>query len=302
MAICPALANARQMVATRVFDVDFCRVVATAIFGNAQAVEFRSFERVEDGLAAVQAGELDLLLRNATWTADRDIIMGLDFGPTVFHDGQGIMVRASLNITRVEELAGHPICVQRGTTSELNVRDLLKVLKIAASVLVQDDVLATYAAYDAGQCDAVTSDRSQLVTQRTTLANPDEHVLLEYVLSREPLSPVFRQGDNQWRDVVSWAIFATIYAEELDVTSTNMEQRRRDDDPRVDRLLGDTGDFGRQLGLSNDFARSIITQVGNYGEIYNRNLGPTTPFNLDRGPNKAWNLGRGGVLSSPPFR
>ncbi|MBX0328944.1 amino acid ABC transporter substrate-binding protein [Oscillochloris sp. ZM17-4] len=286
------------------FDVDFCRAVAAAIFGDASAVEFVALNTSgqNERFDAVRSGKVDVLFRNTTWTLGRDASQ-LAFGPTTFHDGQTFMVRSADKITTVEGLAGKKICVASGTTSEQNLSDDLVSRGIVFDAVLYDDENKLYPAYDAGLCDAVTSDSSQLVSKRQTLANPEDHIILGDRISREPLGPVFIEGDEQWRDVVTWVVFATMYAEELRVDQSNVEQLNASSaDPRVQRLLGLEGGFGEKLGLGNDFGYQIISLVGNYADIYNRNLGPTTPFALDRGPNKAWNLGAGGVLASSPFR
>ncbi len=287
------------------FDVDFCRAVAAAIFGDATKVEFVALSAApgpNNRFDAVREGRVDVLFRNTTWTLGRNI-SGLAFGPTTFHDGQTFMVRAKDRITRLEDLEGKVICVAKGTTSEQNLIEdfAARGIKFTARALDGEDEL--YPAYDEGECDAVTSDSSQLAAKRQQLTNPAEHIILGDRISREPLGPVIARDDNQWLDVISWTVFATIYAEELRVDQRNVDRLRASTtDPRIKRLLGLEGNFGEGLGLPNDFAYQIIKQVGNYGDIYNRNLGPNTPINLDRGPNKVWNLGAGGVLSSPPFR
>ena len=286
------------------FDVDFCRAVAAAIFGDAEAIEFVGLNTSgrNERFAAIRDGSVDLLIRNTTWTLGRDLSQ-LAFGPTTFHDGQTFMVRTNSGIRSSEDLAGKRICVAKGTTSEQNLNDDFAARGISFEAVSYDDESQLYPAYDNGECDAVTSDSSQLASKRETLTRPADHLVLGERISREPLGPVFIEGDEQWRDLVSWVVFATIYAEELRVSQANVDrQAQSSDDPRVRRLLGLEGDFGRSLGLENDFALQIIRQVGNYGDIYERNLGPDTPFALDRGPNKAWNLGAGGVLASPPFR
>ncbi|MCS6840670.1 MAG: transporter substrate-binding domain-containing protein [Roseiflexus sp.] len=287
------------------FDVDFCRAVAAAIFGDATKVQFVALSAApgpNNRFDAVRQGRVDVLFRNTTWTLGRNI-SGLAFGPTTFHDGQTFMVRAKDRITKLEDLEGKIICVARGTTSEQNLNEdfAARGIKFTARVLDGEDEL--YPAYDEGECDAVTSDSSQLAAKRLQLKNPAEHIILGDRISREPLGPVIARDDNQWLDVISWTVFATIYAEELRVDQRNVDRLRASTtDPRIRRLLGLEGNFGEGLGLPNDFAYQIIKQVGNYGDIYNRNLGPNTPINLDRGPNKVWNLGAGGVLSAPPFR
>lgn len=286
------------------FDVDFCRALAAAIFADADAVEFVALGTAgaNERFEAVRSGAVDVLFRNTTWTLGRDIAQ-LAFGPTTFHDGQTFMVRVASGITSSEDLEGRRICVARGTTTEQNLNDDFAARGLSFEAVSFDDDNQLYRAYDRGECDAVTSDSSQLASRRETLTNPDEHLILGERISREPLGPAFIEGDEQWRDVVTWTVFATIYAEELRVSQDNVDElAQSSDDPRVRRLLGLEGGLGSGLGLSDDFAFQIIRQVGNYGDIYDRNLGPDTPFSLERGPNKAWNLGQGGVLASPPFR
>lgn len=284
------------------FDADFCRVVATAIFGKPDAVEFRPMS-ADDRFAAVRTGAVDVLFRNTTWTATRDnATERVDFGPTIFHDGQGFLIRNNLNITRIEEFSGRSICVLGSTTNETNLRDEFEVLGIDATIVVRSAVNDVYRSYEDGECDAVTADRSQLAAKRTELTNPRDHMIIDAIISREPLGPVVVENDSEWRDVVSWAIFATMYAEELDVSSVNVEVLRTTLDPNIRPLLGLDGTIGADLGLDQDFAYNIIKHVGNYEEIYDRHLGPTTSINLERGPNKIWNRGQGGMLTSPPFR
>lgn len=281
------------------FDADFCRVVATALFNDPEAVEFVPLS-AQERFTAVQAGTVDVLFRNSTWTTSRDSSVFMDFGPTIFYDGQGIMVRSDIDVAALEDLADATICVQSGTTTELNLTDQFRTRGIEFTPLVFEDIDATYTAYDEGQCDAVTSDRSQLIARRTTLAEPDAHIILDAVLSKEPLGPAVAQNDSRWKDVVDWSVFATMQAEELGLTSENVAEGLNSENPDVRRLLGVEGDLGVGLGLENDFALNIISNVGNYGEIYNRNLGPDTPFDLARGPNALWT--EGGLLYSPPFR
>ena len=286
------------------FDVDFCRAVAAAIFGNSDAIEFVALNTSgqNERFDAVRSGKVDVLFRNTTWTLGRDVAQ-LAFGPTTFHDGQSFMVHAADKVASLNDLAGKKICVARGTTSEQNLNDDFAARGIAFTPELYDDENQLYPAYDSGLCDAVTSDSSQLSSKRQTLAKPQDNVILGDRISREPLGPAFVENDEQWRDVVSWTVFATMYAEELRVDQANVDQMKLNStDPRVRRLLGLEGDFGTKLGLSNDFGYQIISKMGNYADIYNRNLGPSTPFALERGPNKAWNLGAGGVLASPPFR
>ena len=281
------------------FDADFCRVVAAAIFGDPKAVEFRPLS-TQERFTALQSGQVDVLFRNTTWTISRDTSVGLDFGPTTFYDGQSIMVRRDVDATTLEDLEGATICVQSGTTTELNLTDQFRARGINFQPVVFEELDPTYQAYAEGRCDAVTSDRSQLVARRTVLPNPDEHVILDVTISKEPLGPAVAQGDSQWFDVVKWSVYATIQAEEFGINSTNLQQFLNSENPDIRRFLGTEGELGQGLGLTNDFTQKIIQGVGNYGEIYSRNLGPDTPFNLDRGLNKLWT--EGGLLYSPPFR
>jgi general L-amino acid transport system substrate-binding protein len=278
------------------FDADFCRAVAAAVLGDADAVEFRNLSTDARG-PALQTGEIDVLIRNTTWTVARDTSWGL-FAPTTFYDGQGIMVREADGISTLEDLADATICVQTGTTTELNLADVFDSRGIAYEPSTFAEIEQTYTAYDEGSCDAVTSDRSQLVATRTTLSNPDEHIILDEVMSKEPLGPVAPLGDDQWFNVVKWVVFATIQAEESEITSSNVQDMVGSEDPVIARLLGAEGDLG--LGLEPDWVVDVISAVGNYGEIYDRNLGPGTPFALERGPNSLWT--DGGLLYAPPYR
>ena len=278
------------------FDADFCRAVAAAVLGDPDAVEFRPLSTDARG-PALQTGEIDVLIRNTTWTVSRDTSWG-HFAPTTFYDGQGMMVRAADNITALEDLAGATICVQTGTTTELNLADVFGARGIDFTPQAFAELEQTYSAYDEGDCDAVTSDRSQLLATRTTLTNPDEHVILDEVMSKEPLGPVVPLGDDQWFNVVKWTVFATIEAEELGITSENVQDMVNSENPVIARLLGAEGDLG--LGLEPDWVVNVISAVGNYGEIYDRNLGPGTPMELERGPNSLWT--EGGLLYAPPYR
>jgi general L-amino acid transport system substrate-binding protein len=283
------------------FDADFCRALAAAVLGDPDAVEFRALNTDQRG-PALQTGEVDVLIRNTTWTVSRDTTWGL-FAPTTFYDGQAIMVNSTLtDATAIDELEGATVCVQSGTTTELNLADRLGD---TIEPLVFPEIEATYAAYEEGRCDAVTSDRSQLVAQRTAFANPDDHLILEEVMSKEPLGPVAPLGDDQWFNVVKWVVFATIEAEELGITQDNVaEMAETSEDPVVQRLLGVLPEgaepFDSGLGLEDDWVVTMISAVGNYGEIYDRNLGPGTPFELERGLNSLWT--EGGLLYAPPFR
>ncbi|BAY43327.1 extracellular solute-binding protein family 3 [Scytonema sp. HK-05] len=280
-------------------DVDVCRAIAAALFDDPKKVEFRNLN-AKERFTAVQTGEVDILSRNTTWTISRDTSVGLEFAPVVFYDGQGIMVKKSSNIKKLEDLKGKSICTQTGTTNEQNLSDQMRSRGIEYKPLVFEDVNTTFTTYEQGRCEAVTSDRSQLVSRRTTLPKPDEHLVFDVVLSKEPLAPAVANGDSKWFDVVKWTVFALINAEELGVNSQNVTQLATSSNPEVKRLLGTEGDLGKGIGLTNDFASRIIKHVGNYGEVYERNLGKNSELKLDRGPNKLWN--KGGILYAPPFR
>ena len=280
-------------------DVDVCRAIAAAIFNNADAVEYRNLN-AKERFTAVQTGEVDILSRNTTWTMSRDTSVGLEFAPVVFYDGQGIMVKKASGIKTLADLKGKSICIQTGTTTEQNLTDQMRKRSIPYTPVVFEDVNTTFGTYAEGRCEGVTADRSQLISRRTTLPKPADHVILDEPLSEEPLAPAVADGDAAWSNLVKWTVFSLIKAEELGVTSQNVTQQVNSPDPTVKRFLGSEGDLGKGMGLTNDFAVRVIQQVGNYGEIYDRNLGAKTKLNLPRGQN---NLStKGGLLLSPPFR
>lgn len=281
------------------FDWDFCRAVAAAVLGDSEAVEGRPTTATER-FPVLQSGEADVLIRNTTWTLSRDTSLGFDFAPVTFYDGQGMMVRIDSGITDLQGLEGGTVCVQAGTTTEKNLADVFRQLGINAESVVFPDAPATNEAYDEGRCDGLTTDKSGLVASRTQLTVPEEHVILDATMSKEPLGPLTRHGDNNWGDIVMWTVNCTIQAEELGITSENVDEFLGSDDPVVLNLLGVEGDLALAMGLNNDFCYQVIKQVGNYGEIYERNLGPDTPFDLPRGLNSLWT--EGGLLYSPPFR
>ena len=287
------------------FDADFCRAVAAAVLGDSEAVEFRALSADQRG-PALQTGEVDVLIRNTTWTVSRDTSWGI-FAPTTFYDGQAIMVNSTLtDATTLADLDGATVCVQSGTTTELNLADAFRLAGIElGEPAVFPEIDPTYQAYEEERCDAVTSDRSQLVARRTGFENPDDHVILDDVLSKEPLGPVVPIGDDQWFNVVKWVVFATIEAEEQGIDSTNVEETASStDNPIVQRFLGVTPEgsdpFESGLGLDAEWVVDVIGQVGNYAEIYDRNLGPSTPFDLERGLNSLWS--DDGLLYAPPYR
>ena len=280
------------------FDADFCRAVAAAVLGNPEAVVFRPLS-ADDRSTALQTREIDVLIRNTTWTLSRDTEWGL-FAPTTFYDGGGMMVPADSGVQELADLEGATICVLSGTTNELTLPDAMSAVGVNFTPGVYGTIDEVYQVYESGTCDAVTSDRSQLVARRTLFANPDDHVLLDTVMSKEPLGPAVPYGDIQWFNIVKWVVYATIQAEEAGVDSTNVAQMVTSEDVNILRLLGAQDALGAKLGLENDWAVDVITAVGNYGEIYNRHFGPDTAFNLARGPNDLWT--NGGLLYSPPIR
>lgn len=282
------------------FDVDFCRAVAAAVLGDATKVEFRPLS-ANERFTAVQTGEVDVLFRNSTWTLTRDSKeVGMEFMPVNFYDGQGMMVRKDSGITSLEDMDGATICVQSGTTTELNLTDTFRSLGIEFEPVVFEDADPTRDAYDQGRCDGVTTDKSQLVSYLTQLTHPEEHQILDVTMSKEPLAGAVAQGDPEWADVVRWVVFGLINAEEYGITSANLEDMKASEDPNIRRLLGVEGEMGAKLGLDNEFLVHAIQATGNYGEMYDRSLGPDTPYNLPRGLNALYT--KGGILYAPPFR
>ncbi|MCA1570958.1 MAG: transporter substrate-binding domain-containing protein [Chloroflexi bacterium] len=288
------------------FDADFCRAIAAAVLGDSEAVQFRELT-ADQRSTALQTGEIDVLIRNTTWTVSRDTSWGL-FAPTTFYDGQAIMVNSTqVDATSIEELDGATVCVLTGTTTEQNLQDAATNAGIELTPETFPEAPELYSAYTAENsiCDAATSDRSQLTAQRSGFENPDDHLILDDVLSKEPLGPVAPLGDDGWFNVVKWVVFATIEAEELELTSDNVEEMASSsENPVVQRLLGVTpeGDdpFESGLGLEPDWVVTMISQVGNYAEIYDRNLGPETAVALERGLNSLWT--DDGLLYAPPYR
>ncbi len=281
------------------FDIDFCKAIAAALFDDPNAFEVVATTG-QSRFPALQSGEVDVLIRNTTWTISRDTSLGFDFAPTTFYDGQGMMVRRDSGITDLAGLAGGTVCVQQGTTTEKNLTDVMRAEGIDYEPIILADAQATREAYDQGRCDGFTTDKSGLVSQQILLTDPAAHTILEVTMSKEPLGPLTRHGDNNWGDVVMWVTYCTIQSEELGIDSGNVDASLGSDDPVVLNLLGEEGDLGLALGLTADFCARVIRHVGNYGEIYNRNLGPDTPFDLPRGLNNLWI--NGGLLYSPPFR
>jgi general L-amino acid transport system substrate-binding protein len=281
-------------------DVDYCRALAAAIFGDETKVEFRPVTAAER-FTALQSGEIDILSRNTTWSLVRDTELAGNFVHTTFYDGQGMMVPADSGLTSLEDLEGGTICVQTGTTTELNLADVMASLGVSYTPAVYEDADSTFAAYAEARCDAVTTDKSGLVARRAILPDPAGHTILDVTMSKEPLGPMVRHGDDQWFDIAQWTVFALIAGEEFGITSANVDEIRDTAvAPEVRRMLGLEGDLGLKLGLTNDFAYNILKLVGNYEEIYNRNLGPDTPTYIPRGLNSLYT--DGGLLYAPPFR
>lgn len=278
-------------------DVDLCRAVASALFNDPNAVEFRNLN-AEERFNAIQSGEIDLLSRNTTWTLNRDVAQGMNFTPTTFYDGQGLLVSQDSEIENLEDLERKTVCVASGTTSEQNLAEQMQKRGLSYTPVIVEDTDRLYSAYSKGDCEIATGDRSQLISRRTTLQNPQQHKVLNLVLSKEPLSPVVADGQSQWFDVVKWVTYATIKAEELGINSQNIDRLSRTNNPQIQHFLGMKGSLGQNMGLSPDFAQRVVTQVGNYEEIYERNIGQ--PYGLPRGINALWK--NGGLMYSPPFR
>jgi len=280
-------------------DVDTCRAVAAAVFGDADKVKFTPLS-AKERFTALQSGEIDMLPRNTTWTQTRDTALGLNFAGVNYYDGQGFMVPKELGVKSALELAGAAICTNTGTTTELNVADYFRANDMDYKVVAFEKADEVVAAYDAGRCDVYTTDQSGLYAQRIKLKDPDAHIVLPEVISKEPLGPVVRHGDDAWFDIVKWSLFCMVNAEELGVTSANVDSMMDTGNPGIKRLLGIEGDAGKNLGLDAAWCKNIIAQVGNYGEMFERNVGPDTPLKIERGLNALWS--EGGIQYAPPVR
>lgn len=283
----------------RGLDSDVCRALAAAIFNDPNKVKVVPLTS-KDRFTALQSGEIDVLSRNTTWTLSREASLGLEFTGINYYDGQGFMVRKSLKLASAKELGGASVCVQQGTTTELNLADFFRANKLELKAVTFATNDETTKAYDAGRCDALTTDASGLYSERLRLAKPDDHVVLPEIISKEPLGPSVRKGDDQWLDVVKWTHFAMVTAEELGVTQANVDAMLKSENPEIKRLLGTEGKFGESLGLTNDWAYRIIKHVGNYGESFERNVGQGSPLKIGRGLNAQWN--KGGLQYAPPIR
>jgi general L-amino acid transport system substrate-binding protein len=281
-------------------DVDVCRMVAAAVLGDATKVKFVPLSS-QQRFTAIQSGEVEILSRTTTWTLQRDTQLGLNFAPVVYYDGQGFMVPKKLGVKSAKELKGATVCVQPGTTTELNLADFFRANKIDFKPVVIEKLEEVEAAYFSGRCDAYTTDRSGLAATRVGKAsNPDDHVILPEVISKEPLAPAVRHGDDEWFDIVKWTVYAAIEAEEDGITSKNVDEKLKTDDPNIKRILGVTPGMGKAIGLDEKWAYNIVKQVGNYGEVFDRNVGKDSPLKLERGLNDLWT--RGGLMYAMPVR
>ena len=281
------------------FDVDVCRAVAAAIFNEPNKVKYTPLN-AKERFTALQSGEIDLLSRNTTWTMSRDTALGMNFTGITYYDGQGFMVRKSLGVTSARQLSGASICTQTGTTTELNLADFFRSNDMPYEVVAFATIDEAVRAYDSGRCDSFTDDASGLYASRLKLTNAEEHIVLPEIISKEPLGPAVRHGDDQWFDIVKWTLYAMLNAEELGVTSKNADEMKRSNDPQVKRLLGVEGSFGEAAGLANDWAYRVIQHVGNYGEVFERNVGKDSKLGIARGLNALWT--KGGLHYAPPIR
>ncbi|MEJ6078132.1 amino acid ABC transporter substrate-binding protein [Vibrio sp. 1-Bac 57] len=280
-------------------DVDMCRSVASAVLGDASKVKYIPLT-AKERFTALQSGEIDLLARSSTWTATRDTSLGLNFAGVNYYDGQGFLISKKLGVTSAKELDGATFCIQAGTTSELNLTDYFKSNGMEYKAVTYDTSGQTIDGFKKGRCDAVTSDASQLYGLKLKMDDPNTVMVLPEIISKEPLGPVVRQGDDNWFNVVRWSLFAALEAEELGVTSSNAEAMMKSENPSIKRLLGTTGNAGENLGLKSDWAYQIVKQVGNYSEMFDKNVGKDSPLNIDRGLNKLWN--QGGLMYAMPIR
>ncbi len=284
-------------------DVDFCRAVAAAIFGDGTKVKFTPLS-AKDRFTALQSGEVDVLSRNTTWTISRDTALGLNFAGVTYFDGQGFMINAKKlpGVNSALQLSGAAVCVQSGTTTELNLADFFKTNNLEYNPVVFEKVDEANAAYDAGRCDVYTTDQSGLYSIRLALSSPDDHVVLPEIISKEPLGPAVRQGDDKWNDIVKWTYFALLNTEELGITKANVEEMKTSANPEIKRILGVEAEtkIGTDLGLTNDWVVNIVKAVGNYGEVFENNVGSGSPLKISRGINALWT--KGGLQYGMPIR
>ena len=278
-------------------DVDFCRAIAAAVLNDASKVKYVPLS-TKDRFTALQSGEVDVLARNTTWTSSRDTSLGLNFVGVNYYDGQGFMVRKALKVNSALELNGASVCTQTGTTNELNLADYFRANNMKYEVIAFGTADETIKAYEAGRCDVFTTDVSQLYAEKLKLTNANDHVILPEIISKEPLGPLVRHGDDQWFDVVKWTLYTMLNAEELGVTSRNVDDALKSNQPEIRRLLGVEGNFGEQLGLTKDWAVRIVKQVGNYGEVFDRNVGAGSKLGISRGINRLWTKGGQPMLTN----
>jgi general L-amino acid transport system substrate-binding protein len=281
------------------FDVDICRAVAAAIFGDPAKVTFLPLDAATR-FSALQSNQIDVLSRNSTWTMSRESSLGVMFAGVAYYDGQGFLLRRDAGIDTALQLGGNTVCTQTGTTTELNLSDYFRANNMALKVLVLGTAEESRKAYDDRKCDVLTSDVSQLYAERLKLAAPDSHIILPEVISKEPLGPAVRQGDDQWFNLVKWTLYSLINAEELGVKSATLDDAVKSQTPDIRRLVGTEGEFGKQLGLTKDWAARAVGAVGNYGEIYERNVGTRSGLSIPRGLNALWT--QGGIQYAPPIR
>jgi general L-amino acid transport system substrate-binding protein len=280
-------------------DVDICRAIAAAIFNDATKIKFVPLS-AKDRFTALQSGEIDVLSRNTTWTLSRDTSLGANFTGVTYYDGQGFLVKKSLKVNSALELNSASVCVQTGTTTEQNLADYFKGNNMKYEVIAFASADETVKAYESGRCDVFTSDVSQLYAERLKLATPADHVVLPEVISKEPLGPMVRHGDDQWFDIVKWTLFAMVGAEELGMTQKNVDEVAKSDKPEIKRAVGTDGNLGEQLGLTKDWLVRIVKATGNYGESFERNVGSGSKLGIARGLNQLWN--KGGIQYAPPIR
>jgi len=297
--VAPGFSYADDKGVRKGFDVDVCRAISAAVFGDPDKVEYVPLN-TNVRFQAVQSGEVDILSRQNTWSFSRDNSLGLDFGPVVFYDGQGLMVPKKLNVSSAAELSNAAVCLLPGTTTLQNLEDYFRPKNIKYEPVVFENSDEWRNAFFNGRCDAISTDRSDLASVRAIASDPDAYVILPETISKEPLAPTIRQNDPNWRKIVDWSVYALIAAEERGITQANVDAHLKSEDPEIQRLLGANGDFGKMLGLDNKWGYNIIKSLGNYAEFFDRNLGPKTRLGLTRGPNKLWT--EGGLLYSPPFR
>jgi general L-amino acid transport system substrate-binding protein len=280
-------------------DVDYCKAIAAAVLGDPNKVKYVP-TTAKERFTALQSGEIDVLIRNTTWTTARDSSLGLIFAGVNYYDGQGFMVKKALGVKTAKELNGATVCVQTGTTTELNLADYFKANKMTYKPVVFEKLDETVQAYLAGRCDVYTTDQSGLYSIRVQQPKPDDHVVLPEIISKEPLGPSVRQGDDQWLTVVKWVHYALINAEEAGITQANVGEMLNSTNPEVKRILGKDGELGKGIGLGNDFVVNVVKAVGNYGELFERNVGTGSRLNIARGLNNLWN--KGGIQYAPPLR